>query len=70
MIIPSLNILISFRTSSGFVDRKLSERSVEIYKEIDSSTTKNSGRVIFVCIVTGDNLESPNRPEHRESGRR
>ena len=54
----------------GIVNRKLSERYVETYTEIDTSTTRNSGRITFACTVIGDNLESPDIKSIRESGRR
>ena len=38
---------------------------MEIYKEIDTSTAEKSGRITFVWIVMGDNLESPDRSGHQ-----
>ena len=55
-IFPGLNVTITFWASSGIVNRKRSEQYVEIYREIDTSTTKKSGRITFACIVNRDNL--------------
>ena len=49
--IPGLSIRKSFRASSGIVSRKRSERYVEPYRGIDTSTTKNSHRVTLACIM-------------------
>ena len=37
---------------------------MEAYREIDTPTTKNSGRITFAYIVIRDKLESHDRPEH------
>ena len=38
---------------------------MEIYREINTSTTKNSGRITIAWIVMEDNLEIPDRSGHR-----
>ena len=65
LIIPVLNIRMSFRASSDIVNRKRSGRYLETCREIDTLTTKNSGTIIFAYIVIGDKLESPDSPEHK-----
>ena len=65
LIIPVLNIRMSFRASSDIVNRKRSGRYLETCREIDTSTTKNSGTIIFAYIVIGDKLESPDSPKHK-----
>ena len=39
---------------------------MKTYREIDMSTTKNAGEIVFAYVVIGDELESPDRP--RSSG--
>ena len=53
---------MSFGASSGIANRKQSERYVNTYREIDTSTMKNSGKITFACIVIGDKLENPDSP--------
>ena len=65
LIIPVLNIRISFRASSDIVNRKRSGRYLETCRELDTSTTKNSGTIIFAYMVIGDKLESPDSPKHK-----
>ena len=54
LIIHELDARMSFRASSGIVNRKRGKRYVEPYKEIDMFGTKNSDKVAFACIVKTD----------------
>ena len=56
---------MSFRASSDIVNRKRSGRYVETSREIDTSTTKNSGKITFAYIVIGDKPESPDSRKHQ-----
>ena len=55
---------MSLKASSGIVKQNTKRTIVETYGDIDASTTKNSDRVTFACIVIGDKLEDPDSPEH------
>ena len=44
---PGIDIRMSYGASSGIVNRKRSERYVETHREIETSTTKNSGMISF-----------------------